>query len=187
LPLRLGLVPEVPLQFTLTVSEVMTTANYLKLNCPIAEALSHVGDQWTLLIMRDALMGVSGFTEFESSLGISRRLLSRRLAEMVESGLLEKVTAREGGARMKYVPTRKGRELAMVLLSLSEWGERWYPNDRGPRYRNMHLPSETEVAPMMAKLTTKRVVDLSECASLPGPGANEDQIARFAALRKPST
>lgn len=156
----------------------MATSNYLKLNCPIAESLSHVGDQWTLLIMRDALMGISSFTGFESSLGISRRLLSRRLAEMVESGLLDKV-AREGGTRMTYVPTQKGRELAMVLLSLSEWGERWHPNARGPRYQNVHRSSGAEVAPRMAKVSTGRVVPLEECASLPGPGADAEQVKRL--------
>ncbi|MGD1934691.1 MAG: winged helix-turn-helix transcriptional regulator [Candidatus Phaeomarinobacter sp.] len=157
----------------------MTTSNYLKLNCPIAESLSHVGDQWTLLIMRDALMGISSFTGFEESLGISRRLLSRRLTEMVESGLLDKVAAKEGGARMSYVPTQKGRELAMVLLSLSEWGERWHPNARGPRYQNVHLPSGAEVAPRMAKVSTGRVVELGQCASLPGPGADKEQVQRL--------
>ncbi|HBM87463.1 MAG TPA: transcriptional regulator, HxlR family protein, partial [Rhodobiaceae bacterium] len=86
----------------------MTTSNYLNLDCPIAESLSIVGDQWTLLIIRDALTGVSSFTGFEQSLGISRRLLSRRLKEMEESGLIDRVPVKEGAARMKYVPTRKG-------------------------------------------------------------------------------
>jgi len=145
----------------------MTTSNYLNLDCPIAESLSIVGDQWTLLIIRDALTGVSSFTGFEQSLGISRRLLSRRLKEMEESGLIDRVPVKEGAARMKYVPTRKGAELSMVLMAFADWGERWYPGKRGPRYEHTHVPSGKEIHPAMVRSDTGKSVPMQECASLP--------------------
>lgn len=145
----------------------MTTSNYLNLDCPIAESLSIVGDQWTLLIIRDALTGVSSFTGFEQSLGISRRLLSRRLKEMEEGGLIDRVPVKEGAARMKYVPTRKGAELSMVLMAFADWGERWQPGKRGPRYEHTHIPTGKEIRPAMVRVDTNEAVPMQECASLP--------------------
>ena len=77
----------------------MTSRSYERLVCPIAQSLSVLGEQWTLLILRDVLFGYSRFEEFQSSLGISRNLLSRRLAEMVESCLLERRPLHEGAKR----------------------------------------------------------------------------------------
>ena len=149
----------------------MTTSKYLDLDCPIAESLSIVGDQWTLLIIRDALLGISSFTGFEQSLGISRRLLSRRLQEMEESGLLDRVPTKPGAARMKYVPTLKGSELAMVLLAFSDWGEKWHPGKHGPRYKNVHVPSGKPIHSAMVRDDTNKSVPLSECASHPAVGS----------------
>jgi len=149
----------------------MTTSNYLNLDCPIAESLSIVGDQWTLLIIRDALIGVSSFTGFEQSLGISRRLLSRRLKEMEENGLIDRVPVKEGAARMKYVPTRKGAELSMVIMAFADWGERWYPGKRGPRYEHTHIPSGKVIRPAMVRGDTEKAVPMQECSSVPSAAA----------------
>lgn len=156
----------------------MTTSNYLNLDCPIAESLSIVGDQWTLLIIRDALTGISSFTGFEQSLGISRRLLSRRLKEMEENGLIDRVPVKDGAARMKYVATRKGAELSMVLMAFADWGERWYPGKRGPRYEHTHIPSGKVIRPAMVRGDTERAVPMQECASLPSDVAETNSPER---------
>lgn len=149
----------------------MTKENYKHLDCPIAQSLCVVGDQWALLIVRDALMGLSTFTDFEKSLGISKRMLSRRLTEMVADGLLQRQPIKDGGARMRYVPTQKARDMALVMASLIAWGEKWYPGKLGERYQILEKATGARVAPGMVVTETKTAIDLSECAFLPGPGA----------------
>lgn len=103
----------------------MTTVNYQKHHCPIAQALAELGDQWTLLIVRDALLaGRRRFNEFQESLGISRNLLTRRLAQLCDAGILERVRM-AGSKRHAYVPTQKCRDLRIVVLAMAKWGEKW--------------------------------------------------------------
>jgi len=94
--------------------------------CPVARALEAVGDRWSLLIVRDALMGKRRFGEFQQSLGAARNILASRLKKLVACGILEQVAAGAGaGARREYVLTESGRELGMVLLALRLWGAKW--------------------------------------------------------------
>jgi DNA-binding HxlR family transcriptional regulator len=97
------------------------------LSCSIAESVGIIGDQWTLLIVRDALFGVTRFEQFQKSLGISRNLLARRLADLTEQGLLDRVPQREGSRRWDYLPTAKCRDLIPVLLAMGQWSEKWMP------------------------------------------------------------
>jgi DNA-binding HxlR family transcriptional regulator len=99
--------------------------------CPVARSLDAVGEWWSLLIVRDALMGKRRFGEFQQSLGAARNILAARLRKLVACGILEQVTARNG-ARREYVLTDRGRELGMVLLALRLWGAKWLfaPHER---------------------------------------------------------
>lgn len=91
--------------------------------CPIARSLDEIGDWWTLLIVRDAFRGARRFSEFEKSLGLSKNILSRRLRQLTEDGILELRPAADGGARHEYHLTEKGRRLHLVLVALRQWGE----------------------------------------------------------------
>jgi len=92
--------------------------------CSIARALEVVGGRWTLLILRDALMGMRRFEEFRASLGIAANVLSSRLDQLVDAGLLQREPYSERPPRFDYVPTERGEELWPVLLELREWGAR---------------------------------------------------------------
>jgi DNA-binding HxlR family transcriptional regulator len=93
-----------------------------KLNCSLAGALSIVGDWWSLLIVRDALLGVRRFGEFRQSLGLARNILADRLKRLVADGIL----VREGSERRPlYSLTDKGRDLAPAVVALTQWGDRW--------------------------------------------------------------
>ena len=92
--------------------------------CPVARSLDAIGEWWSLLIVRDALMGKRRFGEFQQSLGAARNILAARLKKLVACGILEQVPA-AGGARHEYVLTDRGRELGMVLLALRLWGAKW--------------------------------------------------------------
>jgi len=90
--------------------------------CPIARTLDLIGDWWSLLIIRDALEGISRFSDFEKSLEIAKNMLSMRLKGLVERGILRLVPASDGSAYKEYVLTEKGRALQTVIVALSQWG-----------------------------------------------------------------
>ncbi len=78
-----------------------------------------------MLIIRDAFLGVRRFADFEARLGISKNILTRRLAHLVEHGVLERVDAGRHGQRYEYVLSAKGRDLFTVITALRQWGDRW--------------------------------------------------------------
>ena len=103
----------------------MSIVNYQKHHCPIAQALAELGDQWTLLIVRDALLlGPRRFNDLQKSLGISRNLLTRRLEQLCDAGILDR-TPVEGSKRHTYVPTQKCQDLRIAILAMAKWGEKW--------------------------------------------------------------
>jgi DNA-binding HxlR family transcriptional regulator len=91
--------------------------------CPIARSLDVIGDWWSLLIIRDALLGVRRFSEFQKSLGLARNILTVRLRTLVEQGILKMAPASDGSAYQEYVPTPKGRGVFPILVALRQWSE----------------------------------------------------------------
>lgn len=94
--------------------------------CPVARPLDAIGDQWSLLILRDAFEGSTRFSEFQKSLGVSRNILSVRLRNLVRHGILDTTPASDRGAYQEYVLTEKGRGLFPVLVALRQWGETYF-------------------------------------------------------------
>lgn len=88
--------------------------------CPIARSLDVIGDWWSLLIVRDAMLGLRRFGEFQKSLGLSKNILTQRLKSLVANGILDSVPASDGSAYRDYVLTRKGRDLSTVLIALRQ-------------------------------------------------------------------
>ena len=93
-------------------------------DCAIAQTLDLVGDWWTLLIIRDAARGIARFEELRASLGVSRKVLSERLAMLVDGGLLAKREYHAHPPRYEYVLTPLGRGLLPVLVALQDFGDR---------------------------------------------------------------
>ena len=92
--------------------------------CPIARTLEIVGEWWTLLIVRDALMGARRFDEFKTT-GIADNILTSRLKKLTAAGILERRLYQERPARFEYLLTEKGRALGPVVLALRSWGREW--------------------------------------------------------------
>jgi len=111
----------------------MLQRTYKNQNCSIARALELVGERWTLLIVRDAALGLRRFDEFQRSLGIARNVLSERLARLVESGVFERRRYQERPARYEYVLSPMGRDLQVALLGLRQWGDRYLAEHGPPR------------------------------------------------------
>lgn len=93
--------------------------------CPVARSLNIIGDWWSLLIVRDALAGVTRFGEFQKNLGIAKNMLTARLKLLVDEDILRTQPASDGSAWQEYVLTEKGRSLQTVLVALSQWGQEW--------------------------------------------------------------
>ncbi|WP_424631023.1 winged helix-turn-helix transcriptional regulator [Bradyrhizobium sp. SYSU BS000235] len=91
--------------------------------CPIARALDVIGDWWSLLIVRNAMLGTRRFSAFQKDLGVAKNILTVRLRTLVAEGILEVQPAADGSAYQDYVLTPKGRALFPVLVALRQWGE----------------------------------------------------------------
>jgi DNA-binding HxlR family transcriptional regulator len=104
--------------------------DYAGQDCSLARALEDVGERWTLLVLRDCFFGVRRFTDLQAHLDISRAVLSARLADLVESGLLERREYAPG--RYEYELTEQGRALWPALFALLKWGQR-YRSPNGTR------------------------------------------------------
>ena len=91
-----------------------------------------LGDQWTLLVLREAFYGVTRFDQFQTSLGIARNTLTERLDRLVGAGLLERVRYQLKPARYEYVLTAMGHDFFPVLTAIMRWGDRWLDGGAGP-------------------------------------------------------
>jgi DNA-binding HxlR family transcriptional regulator len=107
--------------------------------CSIARSLGVIGDNWTLLIIREAMVAKSTrFQEFRDALGVAPNVLTKRLADLVDEGLMTRSTYQEPGARAReeYVLTEAGRSLSSVIAALADWGRvhRPRPDGTSPRF-----------------------------------------------------
>lgn len=102
--------------------------------CAIERTLSVIGERWSLLILREAFLGITRFADLQSRLGIATNVLSTRLDKLVAAGILTKDDYRRPGerARPEYHLTDAGRDLAVVLGALQQWGDDYLPLPTGP-------------------------------------------------------
>jgi len=103
----------------------MKRSSVTHLNCSIARSLDILGEWWTLLIVRDAFFGVRRFDHFVADLGISRGVLTDRLATLVGHQILKRHRYQQLPDRFEYKLTDKGRDLFPVLITLMQWGDKW--------------------------------------------------------------
>ncbi|MGH3640431.1 MAG: winged helix-turn-helix transcriptional regulator [Mycobacterium sp.] len=101
--------------------------------CPVARTVDVVGDKWTLLILRDAFEGLTRFTQFQRSLGVAKNILSARLTQLVEAGVLSVQPDAGGSAYHEYVLTPRGEALFHLVVALREWGSDNAFDDDEPR------------------------------------------------------
>jgi DNA-binding HxlR family transcriptional regulator len=145
-------------------------------NCSIAAALAVVGERWSLLVMRDILMGRRRFAEIKRNLGVAPNILSDRLQQLVEHGLLERQAVGEGSETYEYVPTAKGRDVSPILSSLLNWGDAYAAPDGPPRVQ-VHVPCGHDAHPQLHCSHCGEVIERGELRSRPGRGATPKQIA----------
>ena len=108
----------------------MQRKSFADMTCPIARSLEHVGEWWSMLILRDAFGGTTRFDDFQRSLGIAPNMLARRLAALVDAGLLERRPYSERPPRLEYVLTEKGQSLGPIVKAMRDWGAKNLPKVR---------------------------------------------------------
>lgn len=93
--------------------------------CSVARTLDIIGDRWTPLVLRDIAVGIARFDAIQHDLGLSRKVLAQRLASLVEHEVVVRVEYQDNPPRYDYRLTEKGNDLAMVLLALQQFGDKW--------------------------------------------------------------
>jgi DNA-binding HxlR family transcriptional regulator len=121
-----------------TITDEVLPRTYDNQACSVARALEAIGDRWTMLVIRDAFIGVRRFDHFQERLGVARNVLSDRLGRLVDDGILEKRPYQEHPRRFEYRLTPKGVDLFPVLVSLMNWGDRHAPDPGGPPMVVLH-------------------------------------------------
>ena len=145
----------------------MLRNDYQGQDCSIARALEVVGERWTLLIVRDAFLGLRRFDQFQDSLGVARNVLTDRLKRLVQEGILERVRYSERPERYEYRLTHKVRDLAVTLAGLRQWGDK-YLSEKPPRITRRRSDKRPVIAAFVPKGAD--VVREDELESVPGPG-----------------
>jgi DNA-binding HxlR family transcriptional regulator len=147
----------------------MLGRTYDNQNCSVARTLELVGERWTLLIIRDAFVGVRRFGDFAERLGVARNVLQDRLERLVDEGILEKVPYQERPVRHEYRLTAKGRDLWPVLVSLLKYGDRHLAPE-GPPLVLVHRGCGGEVDDRRICVACGQKLEVGDVKATAGPG-----------------
>ena len=152
----------------------MRRASFADVNCSIARSLEVVGEWWTLLIIRDAFLGVTRFKDFQERLGIAPNILTARLDKLVGAGILERRTYEEARDRGDYVLTKMGRALWPVMVTLRQWGDDWMIDE--PPVALLHTRcGEVSRAVLHCEHCGDRLVG-REMKTIAGPGSTDETL-----------
>jgi DNA-binding HxlR family transcriptional regulator len=149
---------------------------YAGQTCSVARTLEVVGERWTLLIVRDAFLGIRRFDDFQRSLGVARNVLNTRLQRLVDAGLLERRLYQERPERYEYRLTEKGLDLWPAVVALMRFGDQHLAGDEGPPLLLRHRDCGGEVTASLTCGTCGAALGARDVVAAPGPGAD-----RFAA------
>src|SRR5271165_2768856 len=159
--------------------EPMRRKSFGNMQCPIARSLDRVGEWWSILILRDASLGLTRFDEFQESLGIAPNILTRRLKALVEAGLLERRRYSERPPRDEYVLTEAGRDFRPVLWAMLAWGNKHFAPE-GPSVVVIDTETQRVADPVLVDRNTGVEMTTGRFRSVPGPAADAATRARLA-------
>ncbi|MEA2450811.1 MAG: hypothetical protein QOG63_2743 [Thermoleophilaceae bacterium] len=150
--------------------------------CSVAGTLELVGERWTLLIIRDAFLGVRRFDDFQRDLGVARNVLQTRLTRLVDDGILERRQYQERPPRHEYRLTEKGLDLWPAVVALMKWGDRHLFPDGVPVIME-HRDCGGEVDDRRLCTRCGAPLEARDVRPRPGPGSAPDAAERRPALR----
>jgi DNA-binding HxlR family transcriptional regulator len=157
----------------------MQRKSFGHMQCPIARSLERVGEWWSILILRDALQGLTRFDQFQKSLDIAPNILTRRLNALVTSGLLERRRYSARPARFEYVLTERGRDFRPVLLSLLTWGNKHFAPE-GPSVVVVDTETGKPVDAVLVDRASGAPITGPRFRTAPGPAADDGTRRRHA-------
>jgi DNA-binding HxlR family transcriptional regulator len=146
-----------------------------QMNCSVARTADIIGEWWTPLLLRDLLLGVSRFDDFQQRLGIARNTLTDRLNHLVEERIVEKVAYQEHPPRFDYRLTPKGASLWHVIIAMREWGDRWEAPEGAP-LRGVHRVCGADVTLHLTCPQCGDLADRRDMLMLNGPGEGGDVL-----------
>ena len=149
----------------------MQRTSFDQMTCSIARTVEVIGEWWTPLVLRDISMGITRFDAIQRNLGISRKVLTERLGTLVEHGVLKRKPYQENPTRYDYSLTEKGVDLAMVLLAMQAWGDRWVFGEDSAPVVLRHDACGALARPVAACSSCGEPLLPTEITPLPGPGA----------------
>jgi len=136
----------------------MQRKSFSDMQCPIARGLEHVGEWWSILILRDAFRGLTRFDAFSESLGIAPNMLTRRLNALVDAGLMHRQRYNERPPRDEYLLTQRGRDFRPAMLAMLAFGNKHFP----PQDRTVEIVNTATgqpVEPLLVDPATGKPVD----------------------------
>ncbi|CAI0706295.1 winged helix-turn-helix transcriptional regulator [Serratia entomophila] len=151
--------------------------------CPVARSLGRVGEWWSILILRDAFHGLSKFDEFQQSLGLSPTLLTRRLKDLVTSGILHKQRYQTRPVRYQYLLTERGRDFFPVLAALFQWGNTHLADD-GISAQLVDRRNGQPVQVQLIDSLTQQPIAQQHVTLAAGPAASEGMRQRAAMMQQ---
>ncbi len=157
----------------------MQHKSFGNMQCPIARSLERVGEWWSILILRDAFLGLTRFDQLQKSLGIAPNILARRLNALVETGLLERQSYCTRPPRDEYVLTALGRDFRPVLWAILAWGNRHFAPE-GPAVVVIDSETGEQAEPVLIDRRSGRLLVEPAFRSAPGPAADERTLRRYA-------
>jgi DNA-binding HxlR family transcriptional regulator len=146
-------------------------------NCSVAGALAIVGERWTLLVLREVLLGRRRFQEIKRNTGIATNILTDRLATLVEHGVLERRLYSEQPESYEYVATQKARDVTPILAGLLAWGDKHVNAECGAPRVQVHTACGHDAHPALVCTHCGERIEPGELKVRPGPGANARQLA----------
>lgn len=152
----------------------MKVKSFAGMRCSIAGALELIGDRWTLLLIRDLLLGLRRHDELRESTGIPTATLAARLKHLIRHGIVEQSRYQERPPRVEYRLTAKGRDLWKVSVALREWGDRWHAS--GFDAPSVEMVDGETGRPLVLALVdpeTSATVPRNRTQLRPGPGADD--------------
>ncbi len=161
----------------------MRRTSFEDVNCSVAQCLEVVGDWWSLMIVRDAFLGVRRFDDFQSRLGISRNILNQRLNQLVDNDILRRDQYQEHPTRFEYRLTEKGRDLWEVVTAMRQWGDRWAA-PFGPPVKIRHNSCGRLVKAVTVCSHCGEPLDPRAITAVPGPGADDADFEHTAIGRR---
>jgi DNA-binding HxlR family transcriptional regulator len=161
--------------------DAVRQTSFASMQCSLARSLELVGDWWTPLIIRDLHEGVDRFDDLAEDLGISRNLLTARLAGLVAHGIVARRRYNEHPPRDRYLLTDSGQSLMSVLMALTAWGDRWATPDGGPPVVFEHRRCGHRFTPTVSCDACGEPIDPAQVDTLPGPGGRPGPGTRVVA------